>query len=590
MRSTPRVPSLLSRTRWALAISVGAALAPLLAPTPAVACGCFTSTNVASPVVQAAERILFAKKNGMIEMHVQVQYSGSPSDFGWLLPLPAVSTNRAGMPGIDVGSQEVFDVLAAQTQPTYALTTLPCNSGRQNSPSLGCGSSDLFGSVSGDEAPGVPRTPVVTQSSVGPYEYVILKADSKTEMLNWLSTNGYVVPAGTDTAVVPYIRPGGFFLALRLKAGATVGDLQPVVLHYPADLPMVPLVLTSASAAPKLGVLIWVLGQARAIPRNYSNLVIDDAQLDWLNQVKNYADVVYKAVREIDGHHGFVTEFAGPSQTLQGQLGESDRFAYLDSLSTLTDPVQFVESLLAPTRFGSLRGVVLNGQLTGILSAYIPLPAQLAARNVTLSDYYSQLGVYLSNRSQFPDIAMALMNFKPAMLVSDLKARIATPTLDAQTLFADRSLSKLTRLYTVMSADDMNLDPVFSFNAELPDVPKDHSAQLQQACPKDGFPNAVLTTSSGWKVEVPNASTYPTLTVPYAQRVEQILDTGMPKVTVDNSDTIQKALPGAGPGAQGCTALSDGRRHPTAGTGLLALMGLGIGLGLMRRRPARSRS
>jgi hypothetical protein len=142
-----------------------------------------------------------------------------------------------------------------------------------------------------------------------------------------------------------------------------------------------------------------------------------------------------------------------------------------------------------------------------------------------------------------------------------------------------------------MSPDDMNLDPVFSFNAELPPVPREHSATLQLACPKDGYPNAVLSTDSGWKVEIPGSSsnTYPTLSVPYAQRVEQILDVGKPTVKVDNADTIQRTLAGAGPGAQGCTALSDGRRRPVAGTGMLALMGLGITLGLLRRRPARTR-
>ena len=600
MRSTTRAPSLLGRLKLTLPLvwSVGAAvaLAPLVAPTPAYACGCFAPTSVATPVVQAGEKILFAQQNGMTVMQVQVQYSGSPSDFGWLLPLPAVSMNSAGMPGIDVGSQEVFDVLTALTQPTYSLTTLPCNSSSNRSSGPGCGSGDdLFGTLDGAfPTAGQNHTPVVTQSSVGPYDFAILKADNKDEMFNWLSANHYVVPAGTDAVVAPYIRPGGFFLALRLKAGQTAGDLQPVVLRYQSDLPMVPLVLTSASATPNMGILIWVLGQARAIPRNYANLVIDDAQLDWLNQVKNYADVVAKAVREVDGHHGFVTEFAGASSILSGTLGASSRFTYLDGLTGTKDPVQFVAALLSPGRFGQAQGVTLNGQLTGLLAGYIPMPAALAINKVTLSDYYQSLDGYLNvdrkaNPVKYQDIEAALAKFDPAMLVSDLKARIVTPTLAAQTLFADPTLTKLTRLYTVMSPDDMNRDPAFSFNRDLPDVPKDHSAQLQSACPKDGFPKAVLTTASGWKVEIENASTYPPLSVPYAQRVETLMDTGMATVTVDNSDTIQKSLSAAGPGVQGCTALSDGRRHPTAGTGMLALMGLGIGLGLLRRRPARSR-
>ncbi|HRI51384.1 MAG TPA: DUF2330 domain-containing protein [Pseudomonadota bacterium] len=605
MSSYPRGRSLLlalllARLQRALplAVSLGAALtaAPMFVASPAHACGCFAATNVASPVVQAGEKILFAKQNGMVVMQVQVEYSGQPSDFGWLLPLPAVSMTSAGAPGIEVGSQEVFDVLSRFTQPTYSLTTIPCGASR-NGPTVGCGSSDLFASAA-EDAPGnlAPQTPLVKQSSVGPYDYAILKADNKTEMFNWLMTNGYVIPAGTDGAVAPYIRPGAFFLALRLKAGQTAGDVQPVVLRYQADLPAVPINLTAASATPNMGVLIWVLGPARAIPRNYYNTVVDDAQLDWLNSVKNYADVVAKAVREIDGHHAFVTEFAGSSAPLTNALGPSTRYDFIDQLGLTreTDPVLFVQAILGTRSGSTTQRFALNSQLTAILGAHIPLPAALIANQVTPSDYYANLSYYLDsdrrqNPTKYADIAAALAAFDPVTLVMQLKERIVAPTLVAQTLFADPTLPKLTRLYTVLSPDDMNLDPAFSFNAELPDVPKDHQATLQSACPKDGFPSAVLTTSGGWKVEIPAASanmnSYPTLSIPYAQRVEQLMDTGMPKVTVDNADTIQKSLAAAGPGAQGCTALSDGRRRPTAGAGLMGLMGLGIGLLLLRRRP-----
>ena len=43
----------------------------------------------ARPVNQAAERILFAVEDDQINMVVQIQYQGPPSDFGWLLPVPA---------------------------------------------------------------------------------------------------------------------------------------------------------------------------------------------------------------------------------------------------------------------------------------------------------------------------------------------------------------------------------------------------------------------------------------------------------------------------------------------------------------------
>ena len=70
-------------------------------------------------------------------------------------------------------------------------------------------------------------SPLVIQSSIGPYDYAVLKADSKDAMLKWLSDNHYFVPAGTDETVSAYLHPGAYFLALKLKSGKSAGDLQP---------------------------------------------------------------------------------------------------------------------------------------------------------------------------------------------------------------------------------------------------------------------------------------------------------------------------------------------------------------------------
>src|SRR5262249_22691703 len=80
----------------------------------AVACGCFTPPGPSQPVVQAGERILFALKDGVVTAHIQIQYAGDASDFGWLLPLPSV-------PDLELGTDELFAQLGRTTQPTYIL-------------------------------------------------------------------------------------------------------------------------------------------------------------------------------------------------------------------------------------------------------------------------------------------------------------------------------------------------------------------------------------------------------------------------------------------------------------------------------------
>ena len=41
---------------------------------------------------------------------------------------------------------------------------------------------------------------------------------------------------------------------------------------------------------------------------------------------------------------------------------------------------------------------------------------------------------------------------------------------------------QITRLYTTLSADEMTLDPLFSFNADLPELSNVHSAERVIAC------------------------------------------------------------------------------------------------------------
>ena len=57
----------------------------------------------------------------------------------------------------------------------------------------------------------------------------MLRADSKTEMFNWLTANHYFIPVGTDETVGPYIHEGGYFLALKLKSGEAAGEIDVVV-------------------------------------------------------------------------------------------------------------------------------------------------------------------------------------------------------------------------------------------------------------------------------------------------------------------------------------------------------------------------
>ncbi|MFO0579294.1 MAG: DUF2330 domain-containing protein [Polyangia bacterium] len=589
-RSLRRLSSLPLAGRLA-GIGLGAvavfATGSALVPSTAQACGCFAPPDPSVPIVQAGERILFAHENGEVLAHIQIQYSGKPGEFGWLLPLPAVPKDRTGKDGIELGVDELFTQLTSTTQPKYRLKRVYPDCGGKSASRNTAGLPPLSAADSAGGfdmgAPGAPPSPLVVQSSIGPYDFAILKADNKDLMLKWLTDNRYFVPAGTEQASAPYIRPGAFFLALKLKAGESSGALQPVVLRYKSDLPMIPLVLTSVAAQPNMGIQVWMLGAGRAIPRNYYHTVINDAQINWFTSGANYNDVIIKAVGEADGKHSFVTEYAGASTVMRNLLNAPGRFGNLDTLALVKDPVSFVQGALG----GGFSAT--NSQFTGTMERFIPLPAALKAQGVTLATYYARIDFYLNtdrrnNPAKYTDIEAALAAFDGAMVVPELRTRVVEPTLDAGAAF-DR-FAYLTRLYTTLSPEDMNKDPVFSYNPSLSDYANLHEATLTYNCSgffsKEMYSSATLETASGFKrlftVNEADSNQWSGLSAPFSQQIQTLREVGEPEVLVDNTSAIRQAL-----GTGGCSAA------PGSGAGAASALGLLLGstaLLLRRRRSA----
>ncbi len=546
-----------------IGIPLFAALA--LADATASACGCFTPPDPTVPVVQAGERILFSIENGQVTAHIQIQYAGAAGDFGWLLPLPSVPT-------LELGVDELFSQLIATTQPKYRLQRV-YNGACRFGGGRGFGYQTPNASVDGAQDPaGKMMDVVVVQGSVGPYDYAVLHGDDKQEMLDWMAKNHYFVPAGTDDVVQNYIHPGAYFLALKLRPGNGAGDLQPVVVRYASDLPMIPIVLSSVAAQPNMGIQVWMLGPGRAIPRNYYHTVLDDAAIDWLNAGANYNDVIIRATQEAPQHHTFVTEYAGSSSVMQKKLDYPGRFADPDALRAIADPAQYLQQL-----FG--RGFPTTSEVTNLIGKQLPEPPGIAALGVSAAQYYANFGYWHGwYKQHHPQLwSRVRERFDPVALTDELWQRVVVPTQAASALF-DRAPT-LTRLYTTLSPEDMNRDPVFSYNPSLPDVSNVHTATLTYECGLFGSDDqsktyAWLRTEQGYTWAYPDgvgSATVPS--VPASQQIQVLRETGGAEVVTDNSDAITRDL-----GQSGCAV--GGRGSPLA----LGLIAVALAALALRRR------
>ncbi|HET6610939.1 MAG TPA: DUF2330 domain-containing protein [Kofleriaceae bacterium] len=558
------------------------------------ACGCFAPPDPSVPIVQAGERILFAIEDGTVTAHIQVQYSGPAEQFGWILPLPSV-------PEFALGTDELFAQLIAQTQPKYILNDeFQGMCGQQPPNGAGAPSSD-----SGESG----GSPLVLRATVGPYEYAVLKGDSKDEMLAWLNDNGFFVPAGTADVVAPYVYPGAYFLALKLQKGEDTGDLQPVVVKYKSALPMIPLILTSVAADPNMGILVWILGEHRAIPRNYYHTVINDAAIDWINFGKNYVDVITRAVNEAEGgpiaanaaHQSFVTEYAGPSNIVSGRLDYSGRFGNVEELAKITDALTYVEYL---TYNGYAVGTnappfvaQFSSQMLSLLERELPEPAALAKEGITASDYYTSMRYWVESYSvDHPELFTDLdLDFDPVALTDDINTRIVEPTLAAGALLASEPY--LTRMFTTLSPEEMLRDPTFSFNPTLPDVSNIHQGRVIYYCDSmmslpDGQPfdktklEALIITEQGFKVWLPHGTSENPWDdgvlddeMPDSRQTQMLREEGGPDVVFDNADIIARFEASTGGGCQ------VGNGAGGAGSAILLAVAALFGLARRRRSP-----
>ncbi len=532
----------------------------LAIPEDARACGCFAPPDPSRPVVQAGERIVFAYEEGKVIAHIQIQYQGDAEEFAWLLPLPSV-------PELKLGAEELFTQIENATQPTFQVNTQGfCGS---SGPTFGCSDDDSL--AAGDIRDFLPMdpTPVAIEvSSAGPYDYAILDASNKQPMLDWLAENRYFVAATTASALDPYINPGSYFLALKLRSGASSGDLQPVIIEYASQYPMIPLILTSISAIPDMGVLVWVLGQHRAIPRNYQHVLINEEHIDWFNDARNYNNVLISAVNEAEGGHAFVTELAGSTEPMVGILdGNGNRFGERSPF----------ERLGTGAYLARLRDQGFDFQvLRPILERAFPFPQTARTAGLSEEDYYLFLD---NNVAQYdPDATI-----DASALTAEIWERIVEPTRAAARLF--RVHPKMTRLYTTLSPEEMTKDPVFAFNPDLPDVSAAHVSTVTNLCEGDlpwemALPDGRKFYASyreGFTERVFNVSP----TFPKTMEVQILREEGPPEVVLSNASLLADAAASEADG--GCSSGGRSRVNTVFNVTLLFAV-LALGRRAMRRK------
>jgi hypothetical protein len=579
----------LDRPALTLICALVAALAAIAYSPKAQACGGLFCNNQQTPVNQTAERIIFSKNDdGTVTAVVQIMYQGPSDEFAWVLPVP-------GAPEVDVSSDVALNRLQSATNPVYRLTTRvegECSTGGASIFPSDSANTVVESANNASIAPGEEEddpVDVVSSGSIGPYNHTTISVepgtpDPEDAAMEWLDTNGYNTTSLAPDLIRDYLDDGMNLLAVKLQKDSDSGNIRPIRITYDSELPMIPIKLTAVAANDDMGVMVWVLGQQRAIPTNYKTLELNQALINWFNPGATYNQIVNQAADEAGGQ-GFVTEFAGPvDEPIVNQGNETDLEQTIFTLDEASDWGSISgrswegregQLLQESTAFSNWDGYV------AVVSDHVPLPSGTTPENFAQCPGCTNL----VNQGD-------IQGFDPQTFIDQLYQRVVGPMEKTQDLV--NAFPYMTRLYTTMSAGDMTLDPVFDFNAQLGDHPNIHDAERVIECA-----GTRSRSESPWSVELTDGSGYVYGTgrtwpfsidesgMPATRRIVQHQSMGDGTVVENNAPEIDDVVGEhnqevSNEFSGGLRTCSTGSGTPVAGVWLL--LGL-FGLRLFRRSP-----
>src|SRR4029079_14826996 len=125
------------------------------------------------------------------------------------------------------------------------------------------GGSSTEAAGANSSGPGAGQVQILSQSVVGPYETVTLRATDPSALRNWLKSHAFAIPDGIAPTIDAYVAESFDFLALCLRPDCGERAMQPVRIVTPGADPTLPLRMVAAGAGARVGLTLYVISEGR---------------------------------------------------------------------------------------------------------------------------------------------------------------------------------------------------------------------------------------------------------------------------------------------------------------------------------------
>lgn len=270
------------------------------------ACGAFypRPTTTESTVV-SDHRMALALSRQRTILWDQIQYTGNPKDFAYVLPVK---------PGtrVEPSSDAWFGALDASTRPlirspeTYEHADDEGGGGCCAIPTTG-------GALPAGNASRGPddNVQVLDEAVVGPYETVTVRSTDADALERWLVEHDYPIPPDSSPVIASYVRNGFDFIAFRMRPSQSERQIEPIRIVSPGPDPNLLLRVMKIGAGAKMGITLWVIGEGRYHGANFPDGNVDFSRLVWdYGQNRSNYQKLAEAAMSAAGGRSFITEYA----------------------------------------------------------------------------------------------------------------------------------------------------------------------------------------------------------------------------------------------------------------------------------------
>jgi hypothetical protein len=287
-----------SRLKAGVAAGALLALAALAGPAWAF-CG-FYVAQADAKLFNKSSKVVLARDGEKTAITMANDYQGDAKEFAVVIPVPTfIERKQIGV--VDMPTIDHLDAFTAPRLVEYHDFD-PCAPPPPMPVAMARGGGPQMLAYAADAAARYKGVTVEATYDVGEYDVSILSAKESDGLVNWLTDNGYRIPAGAEAVLGSYIKQNMRFFVAKVNLGRMkligTGYLRPLQVRYETAKFMLPLRLGTVNADGPQDLIIYALTRnGRVETTNYRTVKLPTG-VDVPLYVKDEFGPFYKALFE----------------------------------------------------------------------------------------------------------------------------------------------------------------------------------------------------------------------------------------------------------------------------------------------------